>query len=646
MLRQIRNASKSWVALLILGPIMVAFVIWGVGGNNAFNTTFSNAVIQAGGHEVSPQQFQTIFNNYRRQLDQQQGRPVTNEELAQYGVADSVLRQLSSDQAFAELLSRIGIRPADQLVAEQIRQERSFFDPNSGRFSPQQYAQLLQQNNMTPEGFEAILRDEVAQGQFAGAIINGLRVPAAYGALTASFNNEARAVSWMVLTPQMVPQPGAPTDAQLTAFMNENAEALRRPEFRVISLVRFSAAEQAPQVQVAEADVVRQFEFRRDSLSQPERRSFVQIPVRDAAAGARVAAALRAGQDPAAVARSVGAEPVTMDAQPRTALPDQAVAAAVFGLQAGQVSDVIRGDLGSSVVKLTAVTPAIVATLEQARPAILQELRARAATERVSQLVERYETAHTAGGNLAEAARAAGVQVATLPPIAADGRTLQGPSNLPPQVLREAFGLPLNGESDVEQAGEGEYYVLRVDRIIAPALPPLAEVRPQLVRVWTVRQLGQALEARATALAERVRRGEALPAVARSVNAVSNTNAAVTRQNAGQSLGQQVATRVFLARPGEVVVGANTGVYLVARVDRVAAPAPVAVAVETAAVRDQLRSAVLREMSEMARTAALARINPHVDMARGRQAVGMEPGDSASGSGAAAPGPATSGAGT
>lgn len=623
MLRQIRAALKSWVVILLMGLLVISFAVWGVG--DVFSARFSDAVIQAGSREVSPQQFQTIFQNYRRQIDQQQGRPVTPEELAQAGVLEAVVRQLAADEAFSEILNRLGVRPADSLVVEQLRQQRAFFDPVTGQFSQESYRRLLAENNLTPEAFEAVLRDELAQNHFAAAVIGGTRAPRTYGALTSAFNNQTRAVSWMVLTPAMVQQPGAPTDAQLTAFMQENASALRRPEFRVLTILRFSAAEQAASAQVSEADVQRIFQFRRDSLSQPERRTFVQVTVPDAAAGQRAVAALRAGQEPAAVARAVGGQVVNFADQPRTAVPDRAVAEAAFSLTPGQTSDVVRGGLALSVIKLTGVTPAVQADLAALRPQIEQELRGRAANERVSQIIERYEASHGGGATLLEAARAAGVTPVTLPPVAATGQAQTGqPTGIPPQVLRTAFELPAGGESDVEQAGEGEYYAVRVDRIIPPSLPPLAEVRDQLARVWTLRQVSERLEARANELAGQVRGGRALAQVGQAANATVNTQPAMSREMAGQSLGRQVAARVFAARPGEVVVGANTGVYLVARVDRVASPAPASVAVETEAVRDVVRAALLREMSELARRAAERQVEVRTDLTRARQAAGLD----------------------
>ena len=622
MLRKIRAAAKSWVVILLMGLLVISFAVWGVG--DVFTARFGDAVVQAGSREISPRQFQTIVNNYKTQIEQQAQRPVMIEEMARFGVIEQVARELGVGESFAAALSQAGITPADDLVGRQIREQRAFFDPVTGQFSQAQYLQLLGQNNIAPADFEASLRDEVAQSHFASALISGMRAPRLYGAVAVVSQGQARTVSWFAVAPTPADQPAAPTEAQLNAFLQENAARLRRPEFRQLTVVRFSANEQAAAVQVSEAEIARQFQFRRDSLAQPERRSFVQIPVRDAAAGQRVVAALRAGQEPAAVARSVGAEPVAYADQPRTAVVDPAVATVAFSLPAGQVSDVIRGELGLSVVRVNTVTPGVTPTLEATRAAIEQELRTRGAADRVASLIERYEAAHSGGASLVEAARAAGIAPISLPPVAADGEAPnRQPSGVPPQLLQAAFELPQGGESDVLQGGPNEYFAVRVERVIAPAPPPLAEVREPLAQAWRLQRLAERVQSRADALAGRVRSRQPMANVAQSAG-LPLTQTELTRQAAVQALGEAAAARVFAARSGEVVVAANTGVFLVARIDRIAGPPAAAAAAQVELAVASLTQAMLRELGEISRRAAAAQIEPRVDVERARQAVGVQ----------------------
>ena len=411
MLARIRAFAKSWVALVLLGLLMISFAVFGTGMGEVFAPRGGDFVVRAGSRTVSSAEIKSIFDNYREQLQEQARQPVPLEEAVKRGLHTNILDELAIQYAFAEVLARAGLKPADSLVADALTQFPIFFSPITRAFDRQTYEGELAQRGLTPERFERDLRDNIAQEHFVSGVVAGLRAPRVYGAASAAFESEMRDVSLALVHPGLIERPGEPTDAQLTAFMRENAGALRRPELRALSVVRFNAADLARTAVVPPAEVERQFNSRRDSLSTPERRTFVQIPAPNQAAAAQIAARLAAGEDPAAVASSVGREPVPFTNTARSAVTDRRVAEAAFALQAGQVSPPVQGELGWSAIKVLAVTPAVPASLEAARPQIEAELRAAAAEQQVGAQVERFEDAVGAGANLVEAARQAGAPV-------------------------------------------------------------------------------------------------------------------------------------------------------------------------------------------------------------------------------------------
>jgi hypothetical protein len=244
-------------------------------------------------------------------------------------------------------------------------------------------------------------------------------------------------------------------------------------------------------VTVPEADIVKTYNFRKDTLGTAETRSFVQIVAPDAKAAAVIAQRLAKGDQPAIVASAYGKQPVMIDSKPKSALPDRKVADAVFALAAGQVSAPINGDLGVSVVKLTKINPATMPSLESQRPAIEAELKAQAAQAKAYEQTQTYQDAHDGGANLIDAATKAGALVLTTAPIAANGVDQSGQPvpGLTPDALKTAFELPAGGESELIEAGKGEYFAVRVEKVIPSALPPLAEIREPLAQQWMLETL-------------------------------------------------------------------------------------------------------------------------------------------------------------
>lgn len=625
MLTLFRKLSKSPVAAVLIGLLVISFAVFGL--NDVFNARGGSAVIEAGEREVDAADFKRVFDQQLERVRAQGAPNATAEEAVKQGLHVRLAEEMAGQEALAEYTRKAGVRPSDVLVVEQIRKIPRFFNQISGLFDQQAYAQALQEVNLTEEKFELSVRDEIANQHVGTGIAAGFRAPRIYGALQAAFALETRDASWFEITPASLGPTPAPTDAQLQAFLKENEAQLRRPEFRQFTVALFTAQDLAGSVVVDEAELRKRFEFKKDSLSQPELRTFVQIPARNPDAARRIAASLNAGQDPAAVARANGADVVSFNDRPRTAVPDRAVAQAAFSLAAGQTSEPVRGELGLSVVKVLTVSPARQATFESARAQLEQEYRREAATERVYDAVQKYEQARDDGASLVDAARVAGVRTITLPPVTAQGQAPNGQRlGAPESLFKTGFSLQQNGESDVEEAGNGEFFAVRVDRVVPSALPTLEQVRAPLQQQWVLRETARRMQERAETLAERLRKGEALPAVAAASGAAPRKADDVRRQDV-QTYGQDFVGKLFAVRPGDAFTARGQQFsFLVAKADAVASPAASApVARLTEEARPQISIGLLNELGVSVRAAAREAVEAVVRPEAAAAAVGVAP---------------------
>ncbi|WP_374659357.1 SurA N-terminal domain-containing protein [Phenylobacterium sp.] len=628
MLSATRQFAKSWVAAVLIGLLVVSFAIFGV--NDVFKGNFSNDVVKAGSRHVSGAAFRQEFDNFRKNAEQQTKRPVTTEEAVQAGLDKRLMDEIATRESFGEMLSRAGVRASDRLLESELRKIPAFFNSVSGAFDKALYQQKLNENGLTPARFETIMRDQIGESHVASAMVNGLRVPRAYSALGAIYETEARDVSYFAIDPRSVPQPAAPTDAQLTSLMNEMSDRIKRPEFRVITVVAFTPALVSASLPIDEAEVQKRFAFRKDTMSRPETRTVIQIPVKDAASAQSVAARLGKGEDPAAIAKSLGVNAITYADKPQSAIPDKQVGAAAFGLKEGQTSGAIQGELGMAIVKVLKITAGQSVTLDQVRPQIEAELRKDAASEKVYALSQAYEDARQGGSNLVEAAKKAGVPTTTLGPVTARGQGQQGQpvAGVTPKMLEVAFGLPAGGESDIQDAGEGQYFAVRVEKIIPAALPPLAEIKPELARFWTMRETVKRMQAKADELAARVKKGESLETVAASAGAKVVNVTGLDRQNAAQStaLSRDGLIKAFGAKPGDVFTAEHTQFALiVGKLTAVRAPAPAAVARITEDARPQLTMAFFRDLGASARRASRTELGAKIYPDKARAALGLPP---------------------
>lgn len=629
MLTMFQKFARSKVALILIGLLVVSFAIWGV--NDVFKPNLTSWVVKAGDREIGGVQFKLMFDQNRERMEQQFQQPIPVEFAVQQGMDRQLLEEMMAAESLNAIMDRMGLRAPKALIAEQLKAIPAFFDQITGRFDENRYRAALGERNLTPELFEKGLADDIMRGQFGSGLMNGLQSPRIYAAATAAYALEERDVSYFLITPAMVGAVPPPTDAEMEAFLKENAQRIMRPEFRTISVVRFSAADYAEGVTVSEADIQKRFDFRKDSLSQPEVRTVIQIAVKDDKAGADVIARLKAGEDAVAVAKRVNVEPVIYENKPRSAIFDKTIADAAFGLAEGGVSGVLQGQFGRAVVKVVAVTEGKTATLDEVRGDLTEELKTSGAATKAYAAAQTYDEAHRKGASMADAAAKAGAKVIVLGPVSAQGA---GPDGKPvegvtPEILQTAFGLKANAESTLIEVSQTEQFMVRVDKITPPAPPPLAEVRGDLSKLLVARKQNELMQAKANELMARVRKGETMEAVAASVGATVVTERALTRMSAGEkqeTLGQELIGGAFAGGPGAPFLARvpDKGIA-VAKIDVVRGGKTETVAGFIQQASMQTTQQVMGDMVEAAGSYAKARVNARYDLDAARRALGLDP---------------------
>jgi peptidyl-prolyl cis-trans isomerase D len=638
MLSFFRSMAKSKLLGVLLGlPLLAGLLTIGnVRSDLGGLFTPKDAVIQSGSRIYTTDDFKREFESYRRQMAQQ-NQQITPDDAVAQGLDQQMLQAFAQRESMAEILHKLGIWPSDKLVVDEIAKVKAFFDPVTGKFDQKTYLQLLQQNQLTPAVFEKNQRDQLAYSQFMTAAAAGLKPPRLYGALVGAYLYENRSLSLFGVKPDILGKEPTPTDADLTKLMKEHAAALTVPETRQLTVVKFSAAALAPSVTADPAEVKKRYDFRKDTLSQPEKRSLVQISAKDAAQAADISAKLKAGGDPAAVAKAAGLQaPLIYTDTPKTGVADAKVGDAAFALPANGISNPIQGSLGWAVVKVTAVTPAKTVSFDDAKAGIEAEVKSEAAANKAYDLVQKYENAHDKGANLAESAKAAGVTPQTFEPVLSSGQNADGKpvDGLTPRMLKEAFALPQGGETDAIQDAKGEYFAVHVDKVIPPTLPTLDKIRPRLTQAFLQQAMSKRLTDKLTELQARVKKGESLESVAQSVGS-NVTHLSLTRAMAQQSrnLPPGLAAQIFSAKVGDIIM---TGGGL-ARIDAIQPVAPGIVASTLPAGQQNMARGILEEIQEESRAWAKDQVKPKINVALADQAIGATASAKAPAAGGAAP---------
>jgi peptidyl-prolyl cis-trans isomerase D len=140
------------------------------------------------------------------------------------------------------------------------------------------------------------------------------------------------------------------------------------------------------------------------------------------------------------------------------------------------------------------------------------------------------------------------------------------------------------------------------------------------------RQVNQAMQAKAEALAERVRKGETLQAVAAASGTKIVQAPGVDRQSGQQNplVSGEILAAAFGGKPGQVFVArGRTFGYAVGKVDANHTGDAVQLAQATEQARAQMTSTVFRELGESAQVAARHKMKVKVNYDLARQVIGL-----------------------
>jgi len=628
----LRSSARNPIGIALMGALTLVFLLLGVGGGQRMPDILSGAkvdsVVSAGSHVISATEYKSIFEQQKKRLEQQSGQTYTADFLVKNGFDQDLINQMSMDQAEAEMLRRAGIKPAPGLIDDQIKKIPFAFDKVTGKFSAAQFTQFLAAQGLTLRQVQDDFTDELAERHFGLALAAGFQMPRAYSAINAIAALENRDVSYFFLDPHIIPPPAPPTDAQLTAFMKSHAAELTRPEMRTITLARFSAASLSPTVKVDDSQIEKEFATRKASLSTPETRTVVQIPVRTAAEGAQAVLRLSKGDSPSVIAKSFGVDPIMYVDKSQDGIADRKLGAIAFSLKAEQPQGPVQGDLGMAVLEVTKITPAKTANLADARAKIEADLRQKAAQDKAYAMSEAFDQARQGGASVAAAAQKAGATPVTIGPFTATGLGEDGKAIplLNEKIIKAAFSVGAGEDTDIADAGPGDYFALHVDHVAPPSLPPLDQARPKLTQAYMADVVRTAFRARAEGLQKDIRAGKPIDAVAASVSAhvVRLNDIQLIKAQQYQNLGREFLNAVFTVKAGETfAVGAPGGAF-VAKLDRVAPGDPTLTAAVANAVRGKLSQDYLRDLMDTSKRAAEKEVAVKSNLKLARQTLGVD----------------------
>ena len=153
MLNSLRNFSRSKIAWVFIGIIILPFVFWGMGG--VFNTGNTNVVAKVNETKISTQEFIDYLNNTN--IPQK-----TIKENLDKQIIEELLSGLISTTLLDLEIEDFDFSVSQNILLKKIKTNKNFSDEN-GVFQRTKYEKFLLENNQTAAQFELRLKNRELQ---------------------------------------------------------------------------------------------------------------------------------------------------------------------------------------------------------------------------------------------------------------------------------------------------------------------------------------------------------------------------------------------------------------------------------------------------------------------------------------------------
>ncbi|WP_290485197.1 MULTISPECIES: peptidylprolyl isomerase [unclassified Hyphomonas] len=554
-----KSLMNSFVGKIIVMIIIAGMAFWGVDQMFAqLRGGIGSNMAAAGSRGFDAVTFDRRVESVIRNINADSEEPVTKPELLEQGVIDQVFQLEAAKLTLLGYADSIGVHPSTDAVVEELKNIDAFKNPLTGALDLDTYRDVLYRSRITQADYEQQLSDDLTMKALRDAAGAAIFPPKTLSGLQARYIGEARNVGWFILDTSSLPEPDAPTEDEIRAYYDENLEALKQPERRMIDVLRMSAEDFLSEVTVTDQEVATVYEASKsERYSEPDTRTYVELMFSSREAARTAFGLLAAGADPASVEGVASRETRTGR---RESVSDPLLAEAMFG--AGKQSGALfgpaeRGDQWL-VARLVSVQPGAVFPLEQVEGEIRDQLSRERAAVLLFEKMEALDRAIGAGYPIGQIAEEVGVPLITFAPVDQSGRTREGVALMglisAGEAFQQAFEIPVGETSNRIDIGEATY-LTSPRKVLESYTPEFEELRED-VRTGLVRQReANGVQAALDDLTDRIKSGEStLEAEARAANEVVETPLApITRRTAADSgLPNAAVTSVFSGKEGDV----------------------------------------------------------------------------------------------
>lgn len=545
MLQILRKKAQSPLIQIIVVIIALVFIFWGVGTNTGNS---NQAAISVNGEDISFQQYQQAYDRAYQQLSNQFGGNVPKGMVEAFGLKQQVINQIIQTALLRQGAAAMGIVVSGDDIRNYIQSMIQFQE--NGAFSMDRYKAVLAANRMAPAKFEQSMRfdhlAEVASREIArfGGIATDFEIQDIYSQI-----NEKIAVKYTRISPADFAGKVVVDDETLSAWFETVKDTYKTEPRLKLNYLVFSYDEIGRKVTIDQAKIEEYYRNNLDSFKVPEQRharhilfkageeDSAQVHQEKSEKAVEVLKLLQNGGNFTTLAKEYSEDTTKNTGGDLGFFPAgkmvPAFDEAVFSMQPGTISEVVKTPFGYHIIKLEGIKPAVTQPLAEVTGKVTESLQTKEAESLAFQVANDAYEAIIGAGSLATYAESN----PNLNIHRTDFFTKKdAPADLKndPEFLERTFELE-KGELSSLIKGKSGYAILFAEDKQEPEIPLFAEVKATLEKDYRKIKSEELAEAAAKDLLSALRSGKTFDSAVQGSGLAVKESGLLGQQNTAEA---------------------------------------------------------------------------------------------------------------
>ena len=541
MLETIRNATKTWIAKVILALITVPFALWGV-ESYIRTPQGQDTAATVEKEKITNQEFQQAVRNQLDQFRQQFGGNIDASIMDSAEMRKSILDQLIDQRLVVAATKSSGLVVSDATLRERISTEPSF--QQDGKFAASRYELFLKSQGLSALGFEQRMRQDLERQQFVESIASTAFVANASVKQYLRASEQTRDIAIINLTPEQYAAQVKISAEAAKAFYEQKKTDFTTPEQIRAEYVELSVDALTPTIQVPAEESKAFYEANSGRYMQKEQRraSHILINVTPKAtdaeknkakekADALFAQAKKNPKEFAELAKknsqdtgsAVNGGDLGLFARGMMVKPFEDAA---FSAKKDELVGPVLSDFGYHIIRVTEIQPEKGKGLAEVTPEIEGELKKQKAARKFAELAEKFtNAAYEQSSSLKAASEAVGLPIKQTPWMA-KGQGVPPFNN--PKLMTALFSDEVQKNKRNTEAVEVATNILVTARALEskPAVVrPFEEVEKSIIARLTREEAGKLARKDGEAKLDALKQGKAVDVKWPALLSVSRSNA-------------------------------------------------------------------------------------------------------------------------